>query len=86
MGFAQANQARWMAKFFVKLEPCLICMGACGSAHYWERKLGSFGHIVKLMTITQAEKGNAKNSRKIDKVKLAIPKISKIPKHLNLCW
>ena len=42
---------RWseMAKFFSNLEPCLIGMEACGSAHHWARKLGEFGHTVKLM-------------------------------------
>lgn len=38
-----------MAKFFANLEPCLIGMEACGSAHHWARKLGGFGHTVKLM-------------------------------------
>ncbi len=38
-----------MAKFFTNLQPCLIGMEACGSAHYWARKLGEFGHTVKLM-------------------------------------
>jgi transposase len=38
-----------MAKYFANLEPCLIGMEACGSAHYWARKLGEFGHTVKLM-------------------------------------
>jgi transposase len=38
-----------MAKFFGNLEPCLIGMEACGSAHHWARKLGKFGHTVKLM-------------------------------------
>lgn len=38
-----------MAKFFANLEPCLIGMEACGSAHYWVRKLEEFGHTVKLM-------------------------------------
>lgn len=38
-----------MAKFFVNLEPCLIGIEACGSAHYWARKLEMFGHSVKLM-------------------------------------
>lgn len=28
-----------MAKYFAKLEPCLIGMEACGSAHHWARKL-----------------------------------------------
>ena len=35
--------------FFVKLEPCLIGMEVCGSAHYWARKLVEMGHTVKLM-------------------------------------
>lgn len=38
-----------MAKFFVNLEPCLIGMEACSSAHFWARKLETFGHTVKLM-------------------------------------
>jgi len=38
-----------MAKFFANQEPCLIGMEACGSAHHWARKLGEFGHTVKLM-------------------------------------
>jgi transposase len=35
--------------FFVKLDPCLIGMEACGGAHYWARKLSEMGHTVKLM-------------------------------------
>lgn len=35
--------------FFANLTPCLIGMEACGSAHYWARKLHSLGHTVKLM-------------------------------------
>ena len=38
-----------MATYFANLEPCLIGMEACGSAHYWARKLESYGHTVKLM-------------------------------------
>jgi len=38
-----------MAEFFVNLPTCLIGMEACGSAHYWARKLQGFGHTVKLM-------------------------------------
>ena len=38
-----------MAKFFVNLEPCLIGMEACGSAHHWAPKLEEFGHTVKLI-------------------------------------
>jgi transposase len=38
-----------VAAFFANLPPCLIGMEACGSAHYWARKLQSFGHTVRLM-------------------------------------
>jgi transposase len=35
--------------FFANLEPCLIGMEACGSAHYWGRTLSGLGHTVRLM-------------------------------------
>ena len=35
--------------FFANLPSCLIGMEACGSAHYWARKLKELGHTVKLM-------------------------------------
>ncbi len=38
-----------VAAFFATLEPCLIGMEACGSAHHWARKLQGFGHKVRLM-------------------------------------
>ncbi len=38
-----------MSVYFSNLEPCLIGMEACGSAHYWARKLEGYGHTVKLM-------------------------------------
>lgn len=38
-----------MALFFVNMPPCLIGMEACGSAHYWARKLQEMGHTVRLM-------------------------------------
>ncbi len=39
-----------MANFFANLAPCLVGMEACGSSHHWARKLGEFGHTVKLMS------------------------------------
>jgi transposase len=33
-----------MMEFFTQLPPCLIGMEACGSAHFWARKLTNLGH------------------------------------------
>jgi transposase len=38
-----------MFKFFASLEPTLVGMEACGSAHYWARELMAMGHEVRLM-------------------------------------
>jgi len=38
-----------VAEFFANRPTCLIGMEACGSAHYWARKLQALGHTVKLM-------------------------------------
>ena len=35
--------------FFANLVPCLVGMEACGSAHFWARKLTAMGHTVKLI-------------------------------------
>ncbi len=35
--------------FFANLAPCRIGMEACGSAHYWARKLQALGHTVQLI-------------------------------------
>lgn len=35
--------------YFQSLEPCLVGMEACGTAHYWARELSALGHQVKLM-------------------------------------
>ncbi len=35
--------------FFSQLEPCIVAMEACGSAHYWAREFQKLGHKVKLI-------------------------------------
>lgn len=35
--------------FFRSIEPCLIGIEACGTAHYWANAIGEFGHTVRLM-------------------------------------
>jgi len=38
-----------VVSFFANLSPCVIGMEACGSAHFWARKLSELGHTVRLM-------------------------------------
>ena len=35
--------------YFSKLEPCLVGMEACATAHHWAREISALGHEVKLM-------------------------------------
>ena len=35
--------------FFAKLEPCLVGMEACATAHHWARELIKLGHTVRLI-------------------------------------
>jgi transposase len=35
--------------FFRKLQPCVVGIEACASAHYWSRELQALGHMVRLM-------------------------------------
>ena len=50
--------------YFANLAACVIGMEACGSAHYWARKLQAFGHTVKLMA-PQFVKPYVKTNKKI---------------------
>ena len=36
-------------KFFTALQPCLVGMEACATAHHWARELTKLGHEVRLM-------------------------------------
>lgn len=38
-----------MAEFFANRASALVAMQACGSAHYWGRKLAALGHEVTLI-------------------------------------
>ena len=35
--------------YFRSLEPCLVGIEACATAHHWARELMALGHTVKLM-------------------------------------
>lgn len=41
---------RQMLDFFRQVEPCVVAMEACGSAHYWGRELSKLGHEVRLIS------------------------------------
>jgi transposase len=36
-------------RFLGSLEPCVVAMEACGSAHYWGREIARLGHEVRLI-------------------------------------
>lgn len=38
-----------VAAFFAKLEPCLVGIEACATAHHWARTIEKLGHQVRLM-------------------------------------
>ena len=38
-----------MVPFFRRLSPTIVALEACGSAHYWARKLTALGHTVRLV-------------------------------------
>ena len=38
-----------MIEFFSNLKPSLVVMEACGSSHYWARRLADLGHTTKLI-------------------------------------
>jgi transposase len=40
---------RHVVQFFASLEPCLVGIEACATAHHWGRALAQLGHEVRLM-------------------------------------
>lgn len=49
VAFNKPLRRQQILPFFAKLDPCLVGMEACSSAHYWARELSELGHSVKLM-------------------------------------
>ena len=44
-------------RFCRNIEPCLVGMEACATAHYWARELAALGHSVKLVPPSYVERG-----------------------------
>jgi transposase len=38
-----------LLELFAAVRPCLVCIEACPTAHYWSRRLQALGHTVRLM-------------------------------------
>jgi transposase len=38
-----------LLEFFCSVEPCLVGLEACASAHHWANVIGQFGHTVRMM-------------------------------------
>lgn len=47
--FSRKLRRAKVAAFFAKLEPCLVGIEACATAHHWARTLTALGHQVRLM-------------------------------------
>jgi transposase len=52
-----------LLEYLGNVPPCLVGLEACGSSHYWARKIGQLGHRVKLMSprFVKAYRKNDKN-------------------------
>ncbi len=46
---ARQLRRKQVIAFFEKLEPCLVGMEACATAHHWARELIKLGHTVRLI-------------------------------------
>jgi transposase len=49
IGIKKTLRREQMVAFFTKLKPCIVAMEACGSSHYWARRLAKLGHSIKLI-------------------------------------
>ena len=47
--FSRKLRRAQVESFFAKLEPCLIGIEACATAHHWARTIEKMGHQVRLM-------------------------------------
>ena len=62
-----------------QIEPCLIAMEACSSAHYWAREFEQFGHEVRLISpqfvkpVVKSNKNDAADAEAILERRQAVP-------------
>ncbi len=70
--------------FFAGLEPCVVAMEACASAHFWARRLQALGHEVRLIPPIYVKPyvvRNKNDARDADGLSLAVqrPDIPTVP-------
>ena len=60
------NRARF-SRFFVHRPLCQVVMEACGSAHYWARRIRAEGHSVRLLPAHDVKRyvGRSKTDRAV---------------------
>ncbi|GGO55400.1 Transposase [Roseovarius pacificus] len=47
--FRKKLSRRQVLAFFADLQPCVVAMEACATAHYWAREISTLGHTVRLV-------------------------------------
>ena len=47
--FRKRLRREQVLKFFADRPVCVVAMEACSSAHYWARRIGELGHMVRLI-------------------------------------
>jgi transposase len=60
-----------MVQFFTRLQLCIRVMEACGSAHYWARKLEALEHTAKLIALQFVKsyvKGNKHDAADVEAI------------------
>ncbi len=70
--------------FFARLDPCMVAMEACASAHFWARRLRALGHEVRLIPPIYVKPyvvRNKNDARDADGLSLAVqrPDIPTVP-------
>ena len=48
--FVSVSVEKKLAEFVAQINPCIIGIEACMSAHYWARVFQNMGHTVKMMS------------------------------------
>lgn len=71
VGLRRQLRRAQVLEFFARIEPCVVGMEACATAHFWARKLEAMGHTVRMMApqfvkpYVKANKNDARDAEAI---------------------